>query len=62
MLRLKFITSFDHENRITKVYFDAEWEEYIVRLLVDQQVIPNATYHTDDSEDAINTAKEMVKC
>ncbi len=39
------------------VYWDAEWQEYIVKLKGN----PNADYYTDDKADAYGTAKEMDK-
>lgn len=46
----------------TKIVRDEEWDEYQVYLFDDDgEVLPNATYHTDDKEDAEDTAKEMIK-
>lgn len=40
-----------------KVYFDNEWNEYIVKYYDGKIQMPEGTfYHTDDKEDAINTA------
>lgn len=39
-----------------KVYRDSEWQEYVC---VDTTSL--ATYHTDDKQDALDTAKIMAK-
>jgi len=45
-----------------KVYFDNEWNEYIVKYYDGKLELPEGTfYHTDDKEDAINTAKHEIK-
>ena len=43
-----------------KVFYDREWEEYQVKLYWRGLPIPEATYHTDDRDDAERTAKHMV--
>jgi len=42
-----------------KVYFDREWEEYILKPQGSRKV--EEWYHTDDKEDAFDTAKVMAK-
>ena len=44
-----------------KVYRDAEWREYRVRLKVDGEPRPDADYHTDCRRDADATARSMVE-
>lgn len=45
------------ENDTTvKVYFDNDYQEYSVVLVG----CPDATYYTDDKEDALATAKLML--
>lgn len=39
-------------NTDVKVYRDAEYDEYVVKV----KGKPAASYHTDDKQDAINTA------
>lgn len=49
-------------NRITvKVMFDKEWEEYRTQLFIDGVHQEKADYHTDDKEDATQTAAVMLK-
>lgn len=48
-------------SRISKIIWDQEYEEFQVRLWINKKFQKNATYHTDDLEDAIGTAKVMVK-
>ena len=43
-------------NRTTKVYRDAEWEEYRVVFYIDGKKQPDADYHTDDKKDAYRSA------
>ena len=44
------------DGSIAKVYFNAFWNEFIVRLNDDKA----SDYHTDDKEDALDTAFVMV--
>jgi hypothetical protein len=39
------------------VYYDADWEEYTVRIV---GAAPNTAYHTDDREDAMSTARFLA--
>lgn len=45
---------------IVKVYRDTEWDEYSVRLFKNgiEQVM--ASYHTDNKQDALDTALAMI--
>lgn len=50
----------------SRVYWDAEWGEFVVRFYNKDGVHMDASdYHTDDEEDAMNTAgaesPEMVR-
>jgi len=40
---------------LMKVYRDVEWNEYVVK----HPTNPNAHYHTDDKDDAMDTAAAM---
>lgn len=40
---------------LVKVYFDREWNEYVVKPSLNEAT----WYYTDDKEDAIETAKTM---
>jgi hypothetical protein len=44
-------------NDIVAVYFDKEWDEYVVRI----HNRPNSDYRTDDKQDAIDTALHMAE-
>lgn len=41
-------------QRIT-IWYSDEWDEYQVKV----KGIPDATYHTDDKQDAVDTAAHM---
>lgn len=45
---------------IVKVYRNSEWGEYINRLFVDGTELKGSAYHTDDKDDAIDTAGSML--
>ena len=45
-----------------KIFKDPEWNEYVVKYYKDGQVLPSDTWtHTDDIEDAHNTAMAEIK-
>lgn len=44
-------------NEMIKVVYDAEWGQYQVRVTGNQ----DATHYTDDKQDALDTAADMVK-
>ena len=43
-------------NDVVAVYFDKEWDEYVVRI----HNRPNSDYRTDDKQDAMDTALHMA--
>ena len=47
--------------RVVKVYRDSEWSEFRCRLYVAGVLRPEADYFTWDKDDAIDTAKAMVR-
>ena len=47
-------------DRRCSVYWDSEWEEFIVHLFENGVKNEGASYHTDDKNDAIETAKAMA--
>lgn len=49
------------EGRTAKVYKDQDWGEYRVKHYVNGQHQANADYHTDDLEDAHDTAQAMMR-
>lgn len=48
-------------SKAAKIVWDDEWSEFQVKLWVYTKFQKESTYHTDDLEDAIGTAKVMVK-
>lgn len=46
-------------NQAAKVYRDSEWNEYRVRFYQDGHVQPAQDYHTDDKQDALDTARRV---
>lgn len=61
----KLIKTLTSDRTMVKVYFDAEWEEYIARLYYKKpfgwQEQNKASYHSDDKEDALSTAADMLR-
>lgn len=45
---------------VVRVYWDYEWQEFQCTLSVDGKRFPDATYHTNDKDDAISTAGAMM--
>lgn len=60
-LRLLEDATFNGSTGMTKIFWDTEWEEYRVKLWAGGKRKPLADYHTDDRQDAIDTAKLMVE-
>lgn len=48
-------------SKVTKIVWDEEYEEFQVKLWVDKKFQKDATYHTDDLQDAVGTAKAMIE-
>ena len=48
------------KNVAVKVFKDTEWGEYIAKLYVNGTEYKPASYHTDDKQDAIDTANAML--
>jgi hypothetical protein len=46
----------------TRVYYDSDWQEYRVKLWQGKDRVreKNSDYHTDDRQDALDTAKIMA--
>lgn len=59
MARKKIHTAINGDKQ-AKVYRDAEYNEYRVCFWLDGVKINNADYHTDDKQDAIDTADLWV--
>lgn len=47
--------------RKARIYFDCEWMEYEVRLIVNGKDVEDATYYTNDKQDAFDIASRMVE-
>ena len=58
MTRLRLIKTILGPTKIARVYRNAEWDEYIVKLLGST---PEQWHHTDDKEDALATARVMAE-
>jgi hypothetical protein len=56
-----FPTTYKNDNKKAIIKWNDEWEEYQVWYYIDNKFQKEATYHTDDLEDAVGTAKQMVK-
>lgn len=57
----KRIHTVTEAERTAKVYRDTVWAEFIVRLYETDELVQRADYFTDDKQDAIDTAEQMVK-
>lgn len=44
-----------------KIYKDSEWNEFRTKFFVDGKHQENGDHHTDDKEDAINTADHTIR-
>ena len=40
-----------------KIYRDTDWNEYVVKFYEFDDYIPNADFHTDNKQDAFDTAR-----
>jgi hypothetical protein len=45
---------------LVKVYKDSEWNEYVCRLFINGEESVDSSYHTDDKQDALDTANSML--
>lgn len=48
------------EELTVKTYRDTDWNEYRVKTYIQGQHQQNADYHTDDKQDAHDTAQAIV--
>lgn len=58
---MRLIHTVQNDRKTAKVYRDAEWGEFRVKHFTDGQHHKDADYHTDDKEDAKNTAGLWIK-
>ena len=61
MNKSRHITTFNKKERKVEVRYIDEWEEYQCFLFIEGSLHNNSTYFTNSKEDAMLTAKEMVK-
>lgn len=57
----RLVKTFTGGNRTAKVYYDPDWQEHCVRFFEDGKEQKNATYHTEDKQDALDTAKNFAE-
>lgn len=62
---LKLIKTLPGEKTMVKVFYNDEWEEFEAKLYYKKpfgwQEQNKASYHSDDKEDALSTAADMLK-
>lgn len=58
---LHLVKTFIVRNHVAKVYRDTDWNEYRVKFVLNgTPLFPDADYHTDDRQDALETAQSFV--
>lgn len=57
---IKYPDSMGMQDTFAKIYFDSELAEYQVKVTIDGKAVSQATYYTDDLDDARQTAKAMI--
>lgn len=57
---MRHIHTSTNNDKTAKVVYDNEYDEYQVHLYEHGQRNADATYFTDDKEDAIGTSEHMV--
>ena len=51
----------NNNDLLVKVYRDSDWNEYVCRLFINGTENKDASYHTDDKLDALDTATAMIR-
>lgn len=46
----------ENHTREARVYYHADWQEYVVRFYINGKHQRKADYHADDKQDALDTA------
>jgi hypothetical protein len=57
---LRLIGKLEHGNREIKLYKDTDWGEFRVKFYIDGEHQTEADYHTDDKQDASDTARSFL--
>jgi hypothetical protein len=60
MSKLRKIGAVTFNHYEARIYRDAEWEEWRVKLYIHGNHQKDADYHTNDKSDACHTAEAMV--
>ena len=58
--RLIQVTRSECGRVVARVNYSSTWNEYSVDIYADREPVPEATYFTDDKQDAINTAHSCI--
>ncbi len=58
---LRLVGKVQAGNKLAKIYKDSDWDEYRVKFYTDGKYDgEDSDHHTDDKEDAVNTAKSQI--
>lgn len=58
---LRLVSKVQAGNKLAKIYKDSDWDEYRVKFYTDGKYDgEDSDHHTDDKEDAVNTAKFQI--
>jgi hypothetical protein len=59
---MRKIAEFENESigKSAKVYWDSEWQEYVVKFWINGGYCPIADYHCNDKQDALGTAQVNI--
>lgn len=55
----KLLQKLESDRHTVGIYRDAEWDEFVA-VLKNENGKELSTYHTDDKQDAIQTARRML--
>jgi len=58
---MRLLAKYEEGQRAVKVYKNVEWNEYVVQFYEGGHRNPEADYHTDDKQDAIDSAASYLK-
>jgi len=57
---MRLVMKDDNGPKAFKIYRDVEWNEFVVKFFVNGQHQVDADYHTDDKNDAVDTAQRFI--